>query len=190
MTNAAQISFRPKPEKIVELLLYLAHKRPGADHYQAVKFFYLADKLHLNRYGRPITFERYCALPYGPVASIALDLLKGDSKALQAAKIKELPFETRKLDKIIYMKEPKRAVDYDLFSKSDLMVFDEILRKYGKYNFDQLYRLTHSHAAYKNAWSTRGTLKSVPMKYEDMIEESAEKAEMVDELSVMAPHMG
>src|ERR1700688_4962714 len=41
------LEYRPKIEKIVELLLYLAHKRPGADKYQAVKFFCLADREHL-----------------------------------------------------------------------------------------------------------------------------------------------
>ena len=39
------LKFHPKFDKIVELLLYLAHKRPDADKYQAVKFFYLADLL-------------------------------------------------------------------------------------------------------------------------------------------------
>jgi hypothetical protein len=61
------LKFRPKTEKIVELMLYLAHKRPDADKYQAVKFFYLADREHLIRYGRPITFENYYAMEYGPV---------------------------------------------------------------------------------------------------------------------------
>ena len=72
------LRFRPKVEKIVELLLYLAHKRPGADKYQAVKFFYLADRAHLNRYGRPISFEKYYAMSYGPVGSTVLDLLNGN----------------------------------------------------------------------------------------------------------------
>ena len=43
------LTFRPKIDKIIEALLYLAHKRPGADKYQAVKFFYLADRDHLSK---------------------------------------------------------------------------------------------------------------------------------------------
>lgn len=66
------LTFQPKLDKIVELLLYLAHTRPGADKYQAVKFFYLADREHIRRYGRPITFGDYVAMSYGPVASNAL----------------------------------------------------------------------------------------------------------------------
>ncbi len=83
------LKFRPKIGKIVELLLYLAHKRPGADKYQAVKFLYLADKEHFSRYGRPITFEDYYALWYGPVASNALDLLNQKRWAFERAHIEE-----------------------------------------------------------------------------------------------------
>jgi hypothetical protein len=43
--------------------LYLASKRPGVDKYQAVKFFYLADREHLNRFGRPITFDSHQLTP-------------------------------------------------------------------------------------------------------------------------------
>src|ERR1700739_3442083 len=79
MSNKKSVlEFKPKFDKILELLVYLSFTKPGADHYQAVKFFYLADKEHLNRYGRPITYEKYCALPYGPVASNVLDLLRGN----------------------------------------------------------------------------------------------------------------
>jgi hypothetical protein len=88
------LTFRPKLEKIVELLLYLAHKRAGADKYQAVKFFYLADREHFKPHGRPLTFDNYYALSYGPVASNALDLLHKKPWMLQRAGIKELPFET------------------------------------------------------------------------------------------------
>ena len=58
--------FKPKLDKVIELLLYLAHKRPGADKYQASKFFYFADREHLARFGRPISYEPYFALWYGP----------------------------------------------------------------------------------------------------------------------------
>src|SRR5882672_10637583 len=90
------LEFKPKYDKIVELLLYLAHKRPGADKYQAVKFFYLADREHIRRYGRPITFDNYYALSYGPVASTALDLLNGASPAMLGANENTLPFKIEK----------------------------------------------------------------------------------------------
>lgn len=186
-----RLKFKPKYDKIVELLLYLSHKRPNADHYQAVKLLYLADREHLNRYGRPITYERYCALKYGPVSSNALDLLKKqqDSSVFERFGIDELPFETEQLDKIIYIRTPKRAVNHELFSISDLKVFDEVIQKYGDYNFDQLFHLTHKHFAYKNAWENRGNKQSVDIKYEDMIDENSDKSVFIEEIAPISDHM-
>jgi len=135
-----KVRFTPKPEKIIAALLYLAHKRPNLDHYQAVKLLYLADKEHLNRYGRPITFDTYSALPYGPVGSIALNFLKRNAATMRRFRITGLPFETEKLDKIIYIRSPRAPVDYNLFSRSDLRVLDEIIAEHGDKTFDQLYK--------------------------------------------------
>jgi uncharacterized phage-associated protein len=73
----------------------LAHARPNADKYQAVKFFYLADREHLARHGRPITNEAYYALWYGPVASHALDLLNNDAFVLKQAGLEKLPLRLK-----------------------------------------------------------------------------------------------
>jgi len=184
-----RLIFKPKFDKMIELLLYLAHKRPNADQYQTVKFFYLADREHLNRYGRPITYEQYYALPYGPVASNVYNLLRANKTGLDAFGLKspdELPFVMEQLDQLIYIKGPKRAVDYDLFSKSDVAVFDEILARYGNRSFKELFDITHQHFAYTHAWDDRGDKKSAPMSYDDMIEESQRKAAFIEDIEPVA----
>lgn len=190
------LEFRPNLAKIVELLLYLAHKSPGADKYQAVKFLYLADREHLNRYGRPITSEVYYALPYGPVASTAKDLLENNQWTMRRAGIKELPFETEKVDRpspdkapLIVLGKPMRDVDLEIFSRSDLRVFDEILEKYGNYDFDALYKITHDHAAYKNGWAKRGGGRRGLMTYEDMIESADRKAKIVSDVGPVSAYL-
>lgn len=188
------LNFRPNLDKIVELLLYLAHKRPDADKYQAVKFFYLADREHLSRYGRPITYETYFALPYGPVASNAMDLLEGDDWTMKAAGIEELPFDVEDTQKngrpITYIRKPLRAVNLDLFSKSDLKVFDEILAKYGNADFDELYKITHKHFAYTRAWNSREKgYKRAEMLYEDMIEDEEKKKVILEDIGPVAAYM-
>jgi uncharacterized phage-associated protein len=187
------LDFRPNPQKIVELLLYLAHARPGADAYQAVKFFYLADREHLIRYGRPITQEQYVAMKFGPVASTALDLLNLDPQVLRWAKLKELPFKTESVPRpnttpLTYIREPLREVDFDLFSKSDIRVFDEILEKYGKLTFDELFKITHDHFAYKRAWNDRGPMKASPMRYEEMIDDEDDRKSLVEDIETVASH--
>lgn len=190
------LKFRPKLEKIVELLLYLAEKRPNSDKYQAVKFLYLADREHFNRYGRPITFDMYYALRYGPVGSNAMDLLKGDPRTLSAAGLEDLPFRTEEVEpspgekKLLYIREQKRAVDMDVFSKSDVRVFDEIIAKYGDCTFQQLYDITHDHFAYKDAWENRGWLtRRAEMDYAKMIEDEKKRERVIDDLEPVSANM-
>jgi uncharacterized phage-associated protein len=193
------LTFRPKLDKIVELLLYLAHKRPGADKYQAVKFFYLADREHLRRYGRPITFDNYYALWYGPVPSSTLDLLNGASPALLGGSSKTLPFRTEKgvvkaksgkETETTFIREPLRPVNLEIFSKSDLEVFDEVLSKYGNASFDDLYNETHKHFAYLNAWEhRRHGGDRAEIFYDEMVDDEVRRAELVEDISPIAAHM-
>jgi uncharacterized phage-associated protein len=193
------LTFRPKIDKIVEALLYLAHKRPGADKYQAVKFFYLADRDHLSRFGRPLTFDNYYALSYGPVASTTLDLLNGASPALFGAQEAALPFKTEKgtvktksgkVTETTFIREPLREVNFDLFSKSDLEVLDKIISKYKNASFDDLYNETHKHFAYKNAWDNRrfGGDRA-QMFYDEMVDDLKKRASLVEDLSPVAAKM-
>jgi len=181
-----RLRYKPKIDKIVELLLYLAHIRPGADKYQVVKFFYLADREHLNRYGRPITQEEYFALPYGPVASKAMDLVEQDRWTMKEAGIDVLPFEvgqeTRKGRTVTVLGSPLRDVNADLFSKSDLKIFDEIIAKYGKCDFDELFTVTHEHDAYKKAWGRRKpNSKRAEMYYDEMIESDDMRSAIIED---------
>ncbi len=188
------LMFRPKLDKIVELLLYLAHKGFGPDKYQAVKFLYLADREHLARYGRPITFDNYWALWYGPVGSNALNLLEYDAPVLRQAKLEDLPFATevgkaKNGSDTTFIRQPNRAVNLDLFSSSDLRVFDEIVEKYKNSSFDELMKLTHDHEAYKAAWETRRHGNRAAMFYEEMIEDKARRAALVEDIESVAAHM-
>lgn len=188
------LEFKPKLEKILELLLHLAHIRPNADKYQVVKFFYLADREHLNRYGRPITCDAYYALPFGPVASNAMDLVEGDKYTMRKIGIDDLPFKTEVVivdgKPITYIREPLRDVNFDLFSKSDIKVFNAIIEKFRDKSFDELFDLTHEHFAYKRAWGFKkpGARRS-PMRYEDMIEDADRRAAILEDIAPVALHL-
>lgn len=181
-----RIQFRPKLDKIVEILLYLSSKKPGYDKYQAVKFFYLADREHINRYGRPVSGEKYFALPYGPVASNVMDILEGDRRILNEAGLDCLPFDIEVKEvsgrSLLCVSKPKREVDFSLFSKSDIKVIDEIIEKYGDCTFDELFNITHKHHAYVRAWSSRRPgSKRAEMFYEEMIEDPKRRAAFIED---------
>lgn len=182
----ARVKFTPKPEKIVDSILYLALKDLQLDQYKTVKLLYLADREHLRRFGRPITFDKYVAMPFGPVASAAFDLLKGNK--VLGIDPSDLPFEMRKHDKIVIIDHPKREIDRSIFSKSDLMVLDQTAETYGGMSFDQLYKLTHEHFAYDRAWSSRKT-KADEMRFEDFLAEDASKEGRVSDLSFTSKGM-
>ncbi|WP_316174098.1 MULTISPECIES: Panacea domain-containing protein [unclassified Bradyrhizobium] len=190
------LKFKSKLDKVVELLLYLAHKAPGIDKYQASKFFYLADREHLAKYGRPISFEPYFALWYGPVPSHALDLLEKDQRVMKAAGIEELPFETtigkaENGTETTFIGKPKRDPNLNLFSGSDIRVLDETIKKYKSYSFKQLMDLTHEHKAYKAAWEERKPegAKRAEMYYEEMIEDEGRRKAFVEDLSPVSARM-
>lgn len=178
------LKYRPNYAKIVEMMLHLAHLRPGLDKYQVVKLFYLADREHLNRFGRPISQDTYYALKYGPVASVAMDLMRADSFLMNRAGVETLPFDLgTSSEGHACLGQPHREVDYDLFSKTDLAVIEEIVEKYGNLSFDDLFEETHEHDAYKFAWGRRGNQQRAEMYYEEMIESKDKRQALVEDVA-------
>jgi hypothetical protein len=129
-------------------------------------------------------------MAYGPVATKTYELLKEEQRAMTEAGLQTLPFETKKLDKVIYIGAPKQAVDRNFFSRSDLEVFDAILTEYGELTFDQLHDETSKHFAYRNAWAGKPAARnSAAISYDDMLEESAAKEDYIDEISPVSQKM-
>lgn len=182
---AAEITFNRKLDKIVEVILYLVQKSP-LTRYQIVKFFYLADREHLRKYGRPVTYDRYVAMKAGPVASTAYDLIKGSR--IHGIDNENLPFEITEIGAHWGIANPKRDVNLELFSKSDMKVLDEIFESYHDRSFDELYELTHKHEAYNKVWKNR-TTSADEMSFGDFFEGMENKDSIIDELAFAARGM-
>ena len=183
------IRFEPKVDKIIEVILYLARcKDIELDIYKVVKLVYLADVLHLNEYGRPLTYDQMVAMEYGPVPSTTYSILKKD-KRLRGVDYDNLPFDFIELGGRTYIENPNREVNTEHFSKSDLKVLEETVKEYGKKSFRQLYNMTHEHEGYKRAWSRKGNRRSNPIQFEDLIDKSKTKAERVDNMRATCRHV-
>lgn len=63
--------FSVDKEKTIEALLYIVTRYGEVGRFHALKTLYYADRAHLQRYGRPITGDRYIAMENGPVPSYA-----------------------------------------------------------------------------------------------------------------------
>jgi|SRR5882672_2156836 len=132
------------PEKAVEAILYTTSKA-GTTLYETLKLIYLADKCHLERYGRFIFGDWYAAMDYGPVASDAYDALK---QARGTRRISRAPAITNamRVDKQTNVITPLRAPDLDELSASDVECLDRVIEQYGHLGFDALKHLTHDAA--------------------------------------------
>ena len=189
-------------EKALEAVVYLAAKDiPAFDKYKICKLLFLADKYHLVRFGRPITGDRYFALPHGPVPTAILKLLTKavDGKTddtrvdtlLEVLAIDRSPLYPR------FSVKDSAQMTYERLSKSDREALDEIVTRFGAKTFDELKVLTHGMVAYEKAWSKRKkkpvsknkTLASVPMAFEDFFEEDSDavsgaREEMIEDFTL------
>jgi hypothetical protein len=106
-----------KYQKALETVVFVASREQRL--YWALKAIYFADKEHLRRYGRQIFDDSYRAMKFGPVPSLAYDIVKivrGDGWIQftdpNPADALHVP------DKYTIL--PKREPDTRLLSKSDI----------------------------------------------------------------------
>ncbi len=151
-----RIQFTFNQDKAIETLIYLA-KRVDNPHYEDVlKLAYLADKTHLEKYGRFIFGDTYAAMERGPVPSHLYDLVKYAQ-------------ESGGYDFTIdnYRVKSERDADVNALSESDTECLDQIISIYGK--LPSWKRRQDSHdAAFDAAWKKRGNRKSVPIPVESI----------------------
>ena len=70
------MTIRYKEEKATQAAISLLNLDGGQmNHMKLIKLLYLADRLALIQWGRPITFDGYVSMPHGPVLSFTLDLI-------------------------------------------------------------------------------------------------------------------
>ncbi|PIR02477.1 MAG: hypothetical protein COV62_01355 [Candidatus Nealsonbacteria bacterium CG11_big_fil_rev_8_21_14_0_20_35_11] len=126
-------------KKATQALNFLALKEGGLiDKLKVVKLMWLADRLHIRKYGRPIFNDIYFAMPYGAVGSSAKDLagfnVDGDEKEYL-----ENYLELGRGYKI----KSKQKVDLDIFSDSEIEALEKSYREYGQLNQFDLAELSH-----------------------------------------------
>src|ERR1700730_3427036 len=73
-----QIRFQFHPDKAIQAMAFMVQRLGTTDKVKLMKLVYLADREHFIQYGYPITGDKLCAMPWGPVPSHTLDVLNGD----------------------------------------------------------------------------------------------------------------
>jgi hypothetical protein len=152
--------YRVRTDKALEVIVWLANRRPHMDIYHAVKCAFYADKYHINEYGRPIAGDHYVADTYGPLGQAVYGLIKGDPfEILALGGNGDLPFKLGQKWRI----KATREANTNRLSHSDVEALEWAVNNYADKTFDELVDESHEEAAYIAAIG--GT-----MRYEDLLD--------------------
>lgn len=170
MDGIATVKLTPNRRKILESILFLikAGEDPGPPltQYQIVKSLFVADTAHLGKYGRPITFDNYSALEFGPVPREAYDMLKEEYPWQRVTGEAGAPWQRKQVSARAYQHHsPTRDPDLRQLSKTDLEELTAALQIVRDLGFGGVRDWTHEHPAYIAAWENRGSAKAKPMDY-------------------------
>ena len=162
----------PNKNRILQALLYLiseADKRGlEATQYFLVKALFLADKSHLNSFGRPITFDNYVAMNHGPVPSYAYRLLREEVDFRKEFGLRGRPWKKKKAKinkNANAYSQPTSTIALDDLSPSDLEALSNALMVASSLSFSQLRKLTHEDPAYVDAWDDESGKRAYPISY-------------------------
>ncbi|EGH64192.1 hypothetical protein PSYAC_04678 [Pseudomonas syringae pv. actinidiae str. M302091] len=110
-------------KRTLEAFAYIAARMKAKSNiYNVLKVFYLADKMHMERFGRFIFDDQYAALDKGPVPSKAYNMICQIQAGRRVLEDIESPVAVEG-----YKVVAVRDFDDDLFSDSDLECIDEVI---------------------------------------------------------------
>jgi len=167
----AKITFQFDRTKAIEVILYLSRKISDSDIYGICKLLYLADKTSLEKYGRFIFGEKYCAMKAGATPSNVYDLLK----EVAQKPIHELRVEGNQVIAL-------RDANLDYLSESDIECLEQIISVWGKVpNWSR--RVAAHDDAWKKAWDNRSGKGSVRIPVESIAELFDDSEDLISYLS-------
>lgn len=148
------MTFDFDPEKTLAAIALFV-RETGESMYTVLKMLYLADRLHLERYGRPITGDTYFAMQEGPAGTKTYDLMKflrGERKFSEYPAAREM----LKLDPQTHRIEVLREPDPGVFSASDFECVEAIVAVCKKEGGKYIREISHDPA-----WEA--TARNMPM---------------------------
>ncbi len=152
------IRYKFQEQKTTEASGVLLHLAGGKMPYlKLLKLLYISDRIALQEWERPITYDTYVCMNYGPVLSTTFDLIKGNipqSQFWNAAIIRHGRYDLRVKDGLPIKKLSKAEVD----------LLNRVYALYGKMDKFQLAEFTHAFPEYKDPQG-----HSIPIMVEDIL---------------------
>jgi len=165
--KAPVVKLHENVERILHAITYVIRYANGQGkeptQYEIVKTLFLADRAHINNWGRPITYDNYCAMKHGPVPSLSYNLLKQDVRSMRKHRIRALPWVSEQQDKCIKFSQAEDMAFDEVLSPSDIEALENAFATVSSLSFSQIRKLTHEDAAYVDAWDDEADKKSFEM---------------------------
>lgn len=166
--SAPRVFLRPNLDKIIAAISFLIKEAEAIgmtpSQYDIGKSIFMADRSHLNAFGRPITYDNYVAMKHGPVPSLAYDLLKANTKALREHNIVALPWKRTDAPKgYFHYSEARTENVSDVLSPSAMDALSSALSDVARLSFGEIRARTHKDPAYTEAWDAVGEKGCNPM---------------------------
>ncbi len=172
------IRFKFSPEKARIAVHWMLSQGAKTDLHAILKACYFADKKHLNDHGRPIFGATYRAMKFGPVPIEIYEMLKGDPIWLADMETDRYPWI---LDGFRLQLIDNSDPDINGLSESNLQLIRDGFEKSCKMTFSERTKATHG-----SDWQAA---RLGFMSYEDMLEETEDKADRIAYLRESAPYM-
>lgn len=167
-------------KKVTQSLNWLAKKEGGQiNKMKAIKLVWMADRLHLRKYGRPITKDDYIAMKFGPVGSVTRNIT---DEATPYLSDEQLGYSQKFIKKTAdNFFTSVNDVDVAVFSESDLESLEKVYGDFGKFDQFELAKLTHEFPEWKKFEKRleSGAISQAPMSYVDFFENPVEASPLL-----------
>ncbi len=171
-------------DKAIAAIAYLV-EHATTSMYTVLKMMYIADKMHLERYGRFISGDKYAAMEQGPVPSSTYNMIKHlrDESGYEEFERAKQYLGYGDEHQILVQVRP----DYEELSASDVECLDEIVSIYCKVGKWAVRDMSHD-AAWQGAWRSKAFFRnSVVMDVVDIARQFEDGDALVQHLADMHP---
>ena len=160
------LRLRFNEEKAAEVAGRLLYLRGGTMNYmKLIKLMYLIDREALNRWGRPVSTDRFVSMKHGPVLSRVLDLINHGPDPGAISEWDHLISPPHGADGKDVSLRSEDAPPDDELSRAEVELIDEVYREHGHKNRWQLVRMLHGFPEWQDPEET-----STAVEYDDVLE--------------------
>lgn len=150
--------------KIKAILLYFANNTNPKylGKVKLMKLIYYLDFIHLKKYGRPVTYDKYVNLKLGPIPQTIKNLVDDESdnyshNLKDTISFQKTPTSKGTMDKVI-AKRKFLTNDRNMFSNTELNILEEVSKRFYDYDMKKIVDASHK----ENVWKKTNELQDIP----------------------------